>query len=406
MEREFLKDISSAVTLNVTGGRIDSFRQQDETTGTVRVYDQGCIGVAGCLGEPDEAALTKKAIEALELQIPYPCNLEGALEQSDLHEEEIIPVPELIPTMQSFLDRLGESCPRFAFTGKIRLNYGKSEYRNSLGRHLISSGRNAAVELTVQNRGSGNLYDTVMCYTGNHFDPEAVLRQFKAQYDAYYNNVELEPGRYPVVMEPSDLLGTFFPHFLGEMYVSGASLISGKLGEKIFSDKLTFQDDMNSATTPGVSFFDTEGCVAPNLRPTLVQNGVLTGLLTTKKSAEQFGLPNLGTAAAAYDGVPGFGYHRCYLEPTAGSLKELVPGKAIYVVVASGGDTTPDGHFATPVQMACLLEDGKLVGRLPELNIGGDFYDMLGKDYLGAVNGDLVKEDGLLCAVRMNVEQA
>ena len=42
----------------------------------------------------------------------------------------------------------------------------------------------------------------------------------------------------------------------------------------------------------------------------------------------------------------------------------------------------------------------------PELNIGGNFYDLLGKDYLGAVNGDLVKEDGLLCAVRMDVEQA
>ena len=42
----------------------------------------------------------------------------------------------------------------------------------------------------------------------------------------------------------------------------------------------------------------------------------------------------------------------------------------------------------------------------PELNIGGNFYDLLGKDYLGAVNGDLVKEDGLLCAVRMDVERA
>lgn len=42
----------------------------------------------------------------------------------------------------------------------------------------------------------------------------------------------------------------------------------------------------------------------------------------------------------------------------------------------------------------------------PELNIGGNFYDLLGKDYLGALNGDLVKEDGLLCAVRMDVEQA
>ena len=41
-----------------------------------------------------------------------------------------------------------------------------------------------------------------------------------------------------------------------------------------------------------------------------------------------------------------------------------------------------------------------------ELNIGGNFYDLLGKDYLGAVNGDFVKEDGLLCAVWMDVEQA
>ena len=84
---------------------------------------------------------------------------------------------------------------------------------------------------------------------------------------------------------------------------------------------------------------------------------------------------------------------------------DLVPGKAVYVVLASGGDTTPEGHFATPVQMAYLMDHGTLVGRLPELNISGDFYDMLGKDYLGAVSGD-PQEDSLLCAVTMNVDKA
>ena len=164
MEKEFLTETQRSVTLNVTGGKIDSFREKEETTGTVRVYENGCIGVAGCLGTPDEQALTDKARDALTLGIPYPCKLGGALEQESINEKEIIPVSELIPTMQSFLDRLGEACPRFAFSNKISLNYRKAEYRNSLGRHLKSSGGNVSIQLLAQNRGSGNLFDTSFGY--------------------------------------------------------------------------------------------------------------------------------------------------------------------------------------------------------------------------------------------------
>lgn len=404
MEKEFLIKTSHSVTLNVTGGKIDSFREQEETTGTVRVYEDGCIGVAGCLGTPDEKALTEKATEALSLNIPYPCKLEGALEKEDLHEEEIIPVPALIPTMQAFLDRLGKACPRFAFSNKISLNYTKTEYRNSLGRHLTSSGREISVQLLAQNRGSGNLFDTALMYEGNNFDADALLSQFKNEYDAYYKPADIEPGRYPVVMDTSEAFGTFLRHFIAEMYVSGASLLSGKLGQKAFSEKFSLRSDMNPATHPGACFFDDEGCIAPDFRPTLIDKGTLTGLITTKKSSDKFGISNLGTASAAYDGVPGLGFSRFYADSTAKTLSELVPGKAIYVIMASGGDTTPDGHFATPVQMSYLLENGKFVGRLPELNISGNFYDLLGKDYLGAVHGD-PHPDSMLCAVTMDVKK-
>ncbi len=131
MGKEFLTETHRSVTLNVTGGKIDSFREKEETTGTVRVYENGCIGVAGCLGTPDENALTDKAREALALGIPYPCKLDGALEQENLNEKEIIPVSKLIPTMQSFLDRLGDACPRFAFSNKISLR--KSFQKRSIG---------------------------------------------------------------------------------------------------------------------------------------------------------------------------------------------------------------------------------------------------------------------------------
>mgnify|MGYP004468984057 CR=1 FL=1 len=405
MEKEFLTQTFRSVTLNVTAGRIDSFREQDETSGTVRVYDGDCIGVAGSLGQCDEAALTAKAEDALALKIPYPCDLGEALVREELREEEIIPVPELIPTMQAFLDRLGEACPRFAFSNKISLNYEKRTYRNSRGRRLASSGRSISIELIAQSRGSGNLMDAVFGYCGSHFDPEALLGQFKAQYDAFYRPADLAPGRYPVVWEAPGLFESFLPHFSGEMYASGASLLSGKLGQPAFSEKLTLRDDRNPETNPGCCFFDAEGCVAPGLRPTLAEKGVLTGVLTTKKSARRFGLPNLGTAQADYDGVPAPGFRRFYLEPTADRLAALVPGKAIFVGYVSGGDTTPDGHFATPVQLAYLMEDGKLAGRLSELNVGGNFYELLSRDYLGAVQGDPM-EDSVTCAVIMDVDKA
>ncbi len=406
MEKEFLKEREHSVTLNVTAGRIDSYRELERTTGTVRVYDKGCIGVAGCLGEPDEEDLTGRAREALAFGIPYPCDLGEAAEQKIEGGEEIIPIPEFIPAMQSFLDRLGKMCPKFAFSNKITLMDQRSEYRSSAGRHLLSSGRRLDVQLLVQDRGSGNLFDTFLGWTGDRFDPEGMLEMFRKQYDAFYTPADLSPGRYPVVAETSSVFSTFLRHFTGDLYAAGASLLSGRLGQKVFSDRLTLRDDMNPGTAFGACFFDAEGCVSPDFRPALVENGVLKGLLTTKKTAGQYGLPNLGTASAPYDGVPGIGFHGAYAEPTARSLRKLVPGRAVFLDVASGGDATPEGHFATPVQMAYLMEDGQLVGRLPELNMSGDFFRMFGEDYLGSVRDDPQWENYMLSAVVMDVAKA
>ena len=232
MEKEFIKETQHSVTLNVTAGQIDSFRELEKTTGTVLVYENGCIGVAGCLGEPDEEALTAQAKEALSFGIPYPCKLEGAAEITELHDDEIIPIPKLIPTMKDFLERLGAQCPKMAISNKIRLVYGRTEYRSSSGRHLLSSGGYLSIELIAQNGGSGNLFDMVFSWQGEHFDPETVLAEFKRQYDAFYTPADIDAGRWPVVAMPQELFGTSLQHFVGDLYAAGASLLSGKIGEK------------------------------------------------------------------------------------------------------------------------------------------------------------------------------
>ena len=95
-----------------------------------------------------------------------------------------------------------------------------------------------------------------------------------------------------------------------------------------------------------------------------------------------------------------------YVAKTAESIAQVVPGKSVYVMSASGGDYTPSGHYATPVQMAYLVENGSVVGRLPELNISGDFFTILGEDYLGAIPDTLLNDNpGELCVTRMLVKK-
>ena len=50
------------------------------------------------------------------------------------------------------------------------------------------------------------------------------------------------------------------------------------------------------------------------------------------------------------------------------------------------------------------MENGRLIGRLPDLNISGNFYELLGDDYIGAVTGD-PSPDSMLCAVNMEVQK-
>ncbi len=402
MDKEFLISKESSITLNITAGKIDSYRKKEETTGTVRVYKDGKIGIAGALGTPDEKELTKQAEAALSNGIPYVASLDGEMNIEVHNEKEIIATKDFVPEMQKLIDKVGEACPRFAISNKISLSEVYSEYNNSNGRHFAYSDNVLEVGLLFQARGSGNLMDCFYGWSGKKLDTDKAVASCKALHDAYFNEVDIAPGEWTIVGAPSMFFGTFLRNFIGEMYVSGSSLVSGKLGEKIFADNLTIGCDKNPETNMCTQFFDDEGQIADDFRPALIENGVLKSVLTTKNTAKLFNLPVSKTSAAAYDGVPQNGFRGFYVKPTHETLESLAKGKAIYLCFASGGDTTPDGHFATPVQTAFLIEDGKLVGRIPEVNIAGDFYDMLGKNFIGVVQGDPYQsETDKLMAVKM-----
>lgn len=384
MEKEKLIWHTNDISLNVTAGKIDSFRRTEETKNTVRVYEDGKIGIAGSLGEIDEEALTEAAKKALSYGIEYPCELScNKLNADDAHE--IIAPKEFISKMQHFLDRISEECPNFSVSDKIKLSELRHTYENSKGAHLFSSSSWLEYSLIFQNKGAGNLFDASYEGYAAEFDEDKAVKDCKLIHDSFYRNVDIEEGEYPVFMLPHVLIGRTLDRFFPNSYASGASLLSGKIGEKVFSEKLTLFDDRNHETCLDACAFDDEGEYAPDFRQVLVKDGVLTNVLTSKFFSKNFGLPAAATAGAAYDGVPQYSANSCCTKPTAGSADEITEEKAVLVMIASGGDMTPEGHFATPVQLAFLVEKGEIVGRLPDIGISGEYFELLGEDYLGTV---------------------
>lgn len=125
-----------------------------------------------------------------------------------------------------------------------------------------------------------------------------------------------------------------------------------------------------------------EGVVNNNFKYDLIKNGIFKACFTDKRVAKEYDLAHTGSASGAYDDVPSLGGTNLSLEVDSSDLLNTVK-KAIVIVIAAGGDYTSDGAYATPVQKAFLLEDGKIQGTLPEFQLKSHLFKMLGDNYMG-----------------------
>ena len=72
------------------------------------------------------------------------------------------------------------------------------------------------------------------------------------------------------------------------------------------------------------------------------------------------------------------------------------------MLFASGGDFTPDGHYACPVQLAMLTGGEKFLGRVPKFAISGHLFDLFGDDFIG-VSKDKPFQGTPSLVVNMNI---
>ena len=386
MKTEKIIDRESSRCLNVAANEVTSLRINNKVENTVRVYDKGCIGVEGRLGKADLDEMSRSAQEKLQQGIAYPETHDEAIVMDVDSVKEILKEEQFVSSIKGLVARLAKENPEFIFSNKVLLNSSQSSYQNSDGTSLTYKGNQLLVEFALKYKGSANIMDEFYGCESDYFNEDEICRDVKSKCDAFLKELPHVEQDEVTVIGDFEPLQYAMQHLLADLYFNKASLFDGKLGQKVFHEKLNIRVNRDPKEQLNLPFFDAEGVVNENFVNYMVKDGVIERLLTCKKSASDYGVENLGAASANYDGVPSFGISGLEVENTAEDLGKLVQGTAVYVTVTGGGDMTPSGDFSLPVIVSYLYRDGELVGRLPGFTVSGNIFSILGDGFIGVTN--------------------
>lgn len=389
MIKELYQQTVREVSLNVSAGRVDSLRSKRITKSGCRVYDNGYIGVAGCLGQPtaDTWAAAEQALARKVPAAPPETGKERVREQG----EALIPAEEFRAGCEELLATLRAEFPDFVLSNKLQMMEVEMRLENDAGLKYADRKRSYAMVLLAKQAGSPNMYDSQLMDVSRRFDREGWLAQARQVLTAHRTLLPMPEGERFLILDSAmgDALQNFSildKALSGREYLAGTSLFQGKLGQQLFDPRVTLSYDV--AGTEWLArddvFFDKEGTTLPGDRVNLIEHGVLRNLATNKRYAAQLGLASTGGAFGDYDSAPALAALPLILASTGETLAQLTAGRdCIVPLIASGGEWTDAGDYATPVQCAYLFRDGKLAGRLPEFNLSVKLNELFGKDFVG-----------------------
>jgi PmbA protein len=189
---------------------------------------------------------------------------------------------------------------------------------------------------------------------------------------------KLDSGKYDMIIENRNggrFLGLFGYAYTAQAIQQKNSFLDGKLGEKIASDLLTVTDDPTLKRGLSSRHYDGDGISAE--KRVVIDKGVLKTYFVDNYYGRKLGWePNGGQTSNLV-----FAYGD---KDRDGIIKEV--GKGILITGFIGGNSNSvTGDFSIGI-VGQLLEDGKIVHAVNEMNIAGNALDVLNQ--LVAIGND------------------
>jgi PmbA protein len=210
----------------------------------------------------------------------------------------------------------------------------------------------------------------------------AFTRRLGQKLELAKNTTTIASGRMPVLFSPRGALVLGLPlmyGFNGKNVYTGISPMKTKLGEKLFDDKISIVDDGTIDGQFGSAPYDDEGM--PHRRNVLVKNGVLESFLYDLKTAAQSGANSTGNGSRSLLSPPSPSPTNLIFEagetPLADMIAGIDHGLLVEGVLGLGQGNVISGAFSNPVGLAFKIEKGEIVGRVKDVSIAGNVYELL-----------------------------
>lgn len=381
-------------SFNIVQSALESVRCKNIVKTGYRIYENGLIGVSGILGEADDEEGFKQARENLKLQISYPYAPTEKIKKSRNLTSDKISSKQQIEDLEAYLEECRHQYPDFIFANKVNWTVVTIELENETGTKLVSSNQYMLVCILLKHKDSVDIFESAIDFCSRNWDMELLRSETAKMLEGMQKEVEI-PENAVILTQWELLAQKIIADLSGKAMGYKTSLFKDKMNEQVFNSQFTLIQTTNNDQFMS-PFFDAEGTLIEKDLP-LIEKGRIVRCYTDKQTADQFGYECTGAADANYDDVPSLSCPNIDLVSTGKTVKELLAGRlGIILVSASGGDTSPNGNFATPVQYALLTDGEKMLGHLPEFQISGSIYDLFGKDFIGYSTDKLIFNEKLL----------
>ncbi|HVM70467.1 MAG TPA: metallopeptidase TldD-related protein [Anaerolineales bacterium] len=361
----------------------------NETKGTaVRVIRKGRVG---CAGSSDEKAMDKLAVNVLESAAygdpaafsfpgPQPAPAVQTFDQAIAG----LPIARMVEIGREILELVMPVEPEARCNVLVERSLLSAGIRNQAGLDVSFQTSPLSIGLEihcVQKEDVLILFDQ---YGTTLWEDDYLgfARRLVEKFKQARSITSLRPGRMPVLFSPAGALALLLPlsqGLNGKEVHKGISPLKGKLGEQIFDEKISLSDD---GTLPGrfaSSTYDDEG--VPRRRNRLIEQGVLKSFIFDLKTAARAGAESTGNAARSLFNPPEPAFTNLIIQPGETPLKEMLAGidEGILVdnLLGLGQGNIISGAFSNPLALAFKIEKGEIVGRVKDMSIAGNIYDLL-----------------------------
>lgn len=236
------------------------------------------------------------------------------------------------------------------------------------------------VELDTPMGGFGNFED-------NFSDPALLYPEIDRAYETLMHKregVHADAG-YKTVVLGGFLSGMLAHEAVGhtveaDLVLSG-SVAGPNLGKRVGSELVNLVDFAHTAfgkPAPLPVFLDDEGTPAEDA--VLIRDGILTGYLNSRESAQHFGMKPQGCARAwDFSDEPLIRMRNTTVLPGKDKLEDIIASvdDGYYLLNSNNGQADLTGEFMFGVTMGYEIKKGKLARPILDTTISGVAFDML-----------------------------